>query len=129
MTSYNDQYEPPAPFSFITLRNVDTSETVRDVPMLIDTGSDISLLPLTYCTRIGIEISNEKTLDLFGFDGAMSKGFYAYVELQFGGKRFCGNFVAYDQTEGILGRNILNEFSLLFDGPNLSWDVVSNLYK
>ncbi len=129
MIRYNDQYEPPAPFSQITLRNIETSETVRNVPMLLDTGSDITLLPLTYCSSIGIQVSEEKTLDLFGFDGSTSQGFLAYVELQFGGKQFRGNFVAYDQTEGILGRNILNEFSLLFDGPNSSWDVISSLQK
>jgi hypothetical protein len=97
--------------------------------MLLDTGSDITLLPPTYCKSIGIQVSDERTLDLFGFDGSVSRGFYAHLELQFAGKQFRGNFVAYDQTEGILGRNILNEFSLLFDGPNLSWDVISNLHK
>jgi hypothetical protein len=129
MTSYNDLYEPPAPFSLITLRNIETSETARNVPMLLDTGSDITLLPLTYCTSIGIQVLDEKTLDLFGFDGSTSKGFIARLELQFGGKQFRGNFVAYDQAEGILGRNILNEFSLPFDGPNSSWDVISSLNK
>ncbi|MGQ0541972.1 MAG: retropepsin-like aspartic protease [Blastocatellia bacterium] len=129
MNRYNDQYAPAAPFSLITLKNIETSETIRDVPMLLDTGSDITLLPLTHCRRIGIEVSEENTLDLFGFDGSTSKGLYVRLELQFGGKQFRGNFVAYDQAEGILGRNILNEFSLLLDGPNLSWDTINALIK
>ncbi len=129
MNKYNELYAPPAPFAFITLRNIDTSEISRDVPMLIDTGSDITLLPLDFCSQIGIQIESKETVDLFGFDGSMSSGFYVKAELRFGGKRFRGKFVAYDQTEGILGRNILNEFSLIFDGPALSWDFVGNLYK
>lgn len=129
MINYNNQYQPPAPFALITLRNLETSETVQKVPMLIDTGSDLTLLPLAYCNLLGIQIKEENALDLFAFDGSTSKGFYAPLELQFGGKQFRGNFVAYEQAEGILGRNVLNEFSILLDGPNLSWDVISSLHK
>ena len=39
----------------------------------------------------------------------------------FGRRIFRGQFLLIDQPIGILGRNILNEVSLLFDGPRLEW--------
>ena len=37
-------------------------------------------------------------------------------------KTFRGNYMVVDQAWGIVGRDILNLLSLLFDGPHLMWD-------
>jgi hypothetical protein len=37
-------------------------------------------------------------------------------------RRFRGQFLLIDQDLGIIGRNVLNFVSLLFDGPRLTWD-------
>ena len=36
-------------------------------------------------------------------------------------KLFRGKFLVYDHDEGIIGRDVLNEFSINFDGVNLEW--------
>lgn len=41
------QFEPPAPLAQVTLRNPDTGTISSDVPMLLDTGADVSLIPHT----------------------------------------------------------------------------------
>jgi hypothetical protein len=38
-------------------------------------------------------------------------------------KIFRGNFPAYNLGEGVIGRDILNQFSILFDGKKLEWSV------
>lgn len=40
-----ENFEPPAPVAYVTLRNPATGVLLSDVPMLIDTGADITLLP------------------------------------------------------------------------------------
>jgi hypothetical protein len=40
----HENYNPPAPVAYVTLRNPATGEILSDVPMLIDTGSDTTLL-------------------------------------------------------------------------------------
>lgn len=45
MTKYSNAYEPPAPVAKITLQNAASLESVENVPMLLDTGSDITLIP------------------------------------------------------------------------------------
>ena len=121
MTKYNETYSPPAPIACIKLRNPETFESIANVPMLLDTGSDITLLPKEFCTQIGIVASDSQFLELEGFDGTTSIAFYVRLELIFLNKLFRGNFLIYDQQEGIIGRDILNKFSILFDGQNVEW--------
>ncbi len=124
MTKYSETYDPSAPVANITLRNPDSNESVHNVSMLLDTGSDITLLPRFYCKQIGCVVSESESLELEGFDQSKSIAFYVRLELMFLDKLFRGNFLVYDQPEGILGRDILNKFSILFDGPGLEWGLV-----
>ena len=46
MPDYNsDFFNPPAPIAYVTLRNPENNAEVIDVPMLLDTGADATLLP------------------------------------------------------------------------------------
>lgn len=118
---YNDKYIPPAPTIKIKLRNPESLEVITDVPMLLDTGSDITLLPKSFCEKINAEISDTKFLTLESFNESTSITFYVYIEFVFLNKLFRGNFLVYDQEEGIIGRDVLNEFCITFDGKNLEW--------
>lgn len=40
------RFTPPAPLALITLRNIATGASASDVPMLLDSGADVSLLKL-----------------------------------------------------------------------------------
>jgi len=124
MTKYSETYSPPAPTANIKLRNPETLESVADVPMLLDSGSDITLLPRRFCDVIGIEASTKEFLELESFDKTTSIAYYIRLDLIFLNKLFRGNFLVYDQSEGIIGRDILNQFSILFNGPDLEWDEI-----
>lgn len=119
---YSETYIPPAPLALITLPNPETLESVTDVPMLLDTGSDITLLPKSFCDRIGVEASTSEFLELEGFNQTTSIAFYIRLEFIFLKKLFRGNFLVFDQDEGVIGRDILNKFSILFDGVSLEWN-------
>lgn len=120
---YNDKYVPPAPVAQIKLRNPQTLRVVANVPMLLDTGSDITLLPKKFCEQIGVEVSETDFLELVGFNEAISAAFYARVEFSFSRRLFRGKYLVYDQDEGIIGRDVLNEFRIVFDGVNLKWNA------
>lgn len=119
---YSTTFNPPAPLAIIKLRNPESLELISNVPMLLDTGSDITLLPKSFCEKIGAEISDTKFLELESFNESTSVAFYVYIEFIFLNKLFRGNFLVYEQDEGIIGRDVLNEFSILFDGINLEWN-------
>jgi hypothetical protein len=56
MSEYDaDNFEPPAPVAHVTLRNPATGFLLSDVPMLIDTGADATLLPTDAVEQLGIK--------------------------------------------------------------------------
>jgi hypothetical protein len=64
----------------------------------------------------------DKRYELIGFDGSASIAPMVRLKLTFLGRTFRGQFLLISQEHGILGRNILNTISLIFDGPHLMWD-------
>lgn len=122
---YNsDLFEPPAPFALITLRNPITKKRISNIPMLLDTGADVSLLPTEFIENFDFTLGEPQKL--VGFDG--KEDIFQTIEVQIilFGKRFTGEFCLIDQEYGILGRDILNSFSLVLDGKNLSWYQLKN---
>ena len=50
-----ENFDPPAPVAYVTLRHPATGVSLSDVPMPIDTGADITLLPREYLDELGVE--------------------------------------------------------------------------
>ncbi len=94
-----------------------------NVPMLIDTGADATLIPKAFIERLALRPTN-KIFELEGFDKATSQSAVVVLQLIFEGRMFRGEFLTVDQDYGILGRNILNFLNLQFDGTNLTWKVM-----
>ena len=117
-----ENFDPPAPVAYVTLRNPATGVSLSDVPMLIDTGADISLVPNRSITELKIQLDADKAYEVQGFDGESKLLRIAHLELVFLGRKFAGQFLSIDQPIGILGRNILNSISILFDGLNDQWE-------
>jgi predicted aspartyl protease len=120
MTSYDDQnFDPPAPFAEVLLRNTQTGAEISPVRMLIDTGADVTLIPRDAAMQIGCPQIAVHMVS--GFDGTTSISEEVLVEMIFLGKSFTGQFLTINQPMGIIGRNILNYLTLTFDGPNRTW--------
>ena len=116
------QFEPPAPLARVILRNPVTGATRSDVPMLLDSGADVSLVPQSVAGLLGAAAIPDRRYELIGFDGSTSFAPVVRLELVFSRRMFRGQFLLVDQEWGILGRKVLNEVPLLFDGPHLTWD-------
>jgi len=118
MPHYDEQlFSPPAPVAAVSLRNPGDHTVVSDVPMLLDSGADVTLIPETFVSRIGADIRSHKTYELSGFDGHTAFAHAVHLDLIFLKRAFRGRFLVIDQEWGILGRDILNHIALLLDGP------------
>ncbi len=124
MTKYDETFEPPAPIAKIALRKIDTGERIGDVSMLLDTGADISLLPSSIVENLKIKPLLNETFKLEGTYGNQKSVEVFYLQVIFLGKRYTGKYSLIDDEIGILGRDILNQVSILFDGLNLTWQEV-----
>ncbi|HNE04381.1 MAG TPA: retropepsin-like aspartic protease [Anaerolineales bacterium] len=117
-----ENFDPPAPVAHVTLRDPETGASVSNVPMLLDTGADVSIIPGDVLEELGASPSEGETYEVQGFSGDSQMIKAVTLEMTFLGKRFTGQFLVAEQPMGILGRNILNSVSILFDGSHLKWD-------
>lgn len=118
-----DEFTPPAPIARVRLRNPVSGNVAMDVPMLLDSGADVTLLPQPVIERLGIVIPETKGYELAGFDGSKSIARSVKADLHLPPWTFKGQFLVIDQTSGVIGRDILNNLVLVLDGPHLSWDI------
>jgi len=95
--------------------------------MLIDSGSDLTLIPETFVDELRIELDSNESFELTGFDGHRSAAKSLRLDLLFLGRTFRGRFLVIKSESGILGRNVLNHFALLLDGPGLRWQQTNAL--
>ena len=116
------RFEPPAPLARVIIRNPESGALSPDVPMLLDSGADVTLIPQMTLNRLDITYVKDKRYELIGFDGNTSFAPVVQLELIFCDRTFRGQFLLINQEWGILGRNVLNSVPLMLDGPNLSWD-------
>lgn len=113
------RFDPPAALALVTVKSEELSLVIHDVPMLLDTGADVSLLPRS---RVAMPVApGAKQYELQAFDGTTSTAPVVTAEIQLLGKSFRGQFLLIDREYGILGRNVLNNLALVFDGPIRKW--------
>ena len=122
MPAYDDTFSPPAPIARVSLRHRGSGRTVPDVPMLIDSGADVTLIPRSSVDLLGLEITLDETYELKSFDGSTSVSNAVELDLIFLQKAFKGRFLLMNEKCGILGRDVLNHIVLTLDGPHLTWD-------
>jgi hypothetical protein len=54
MPNYDSKsFSPPAPLALVVLRDPESRAVQRDVPMLLDTGADVTLLPTASLSGLG----------------------------------------------------------------------------
>ncbi len=61
-------------------------------------------------------------VELVGFKGGTSFSAVVRAEMTLLNYTFRGQFLLIDQEWGIIGRNVLNALSVLFDGPRQVWE-------
>ena len=123
------RFTPPAPLALVTFRNSATGGTAAVVPMLLDSGADVSLVQRQAVLPLGVSIDTAAVYELMGFDGNRSLAQAVQLDLVFLGRTFRGRFLLTGHEYGILGRDILNHLSLVLDGPNFTWDERTTMSK
>lgn len=123
MPAYNGEvFDPPAPFALVELRHPASGVALPNVPMLMDTGADVTLVPQAALDQLGLTPASDVLYELAGFGGGRRAVAAVRLEMVFSRKTFRGLFLPIEQAWGILGRNVLNAVPLLLNGPKLVWE-------
>ena len=75
---------------------------------------------MSVAKELGIIQTAEKRYELEGFEGQVYSSVAVRAEMVFLDRTFRGHLLL-DQGWGVIGRNVLNSLSLLFDGPSQTW--------
>jgi predicted aspartyl protease len=122
---YSSAYIPDAPICSIFLGAGGRDPNLGPLNALVDTGADISVVPINYLRRVGAQqISDGRARTLWGESRSVS---VYVVSMQLDGLRLNAFRVLADDRgdEIVLGRTVLNRLKLLLDGPAAMLEVLA----
>ncbi len=125
MIRYNYVSGPthPVPFVYVTLRTHDGSAELTHVPAQVDTGADNTVVPQSLADQLGI--LPVRQLPVRGLEGAVvvlptilaQLGIHPLPPL------VVEVLAAKDEPYVLLGRDILNRYRIILDGPGLALEI------
>ncbi len=122
---YTADYEPPAPVIPIGLAVSGTNDALGPFVALIDTGSDVTVMPQT--VLVSLRAKPVRTAYLRSPWGERRHAAVYVLDVLIGAERYPNIEIAADEaeTEFILGRNFLNRLPLLLDGPQMTVQLLN----
>ena len=116
---YTTQKQPPAPFVVLSLRHPHIGAEGHNVPAQIDTGADQTVIPLAVATKLGLYATG--TVDVVGVGGIRTTMDLYDLELTIPGTPPVRLEAMAHAGEPwvLLGRDVLNSYRLILDGPAL----------
>jgi hypothetical protein len=116
---FNSQVQPPAPFLLVTLSDPLDGRSTPDLPAQLDTAADRTVVPLAVVKSLGLEPVDE--LEVVGLGGVRQTVPVYVVGLAIRSlpPRPVRVIAHADEPWVLLGRDVLNDYRLLLDGPNL----------
>src|SRR5262245_36977819 len=120
---YNQQVHPAAPYVYVILRPPSEDGPSREVPALVDTGADTTVVPLEVVEALDLpQIGVVRTA---GFGGRVDLIPSHLVRLRVRGlaESAVKVLASPDESYVLLGRDVLNQFRLTLDGPGLALEI------
>jgi len=120
---YNQQVTPPAPFVHVTIWSPITGAAMADCPAQLDIAADTTVIPHQAVDTLDLDPLEQ--IPVMGFGGHIQSVSTFLVRLAI---RDCEPLVVRVlASEGepfvLLGRDVLNRYRLLLDGPQLRLEI------
>jgi len=115
--------DPPAPFLPVLISHPGKPDIVRDIIAKVDTGADLTAIPYRFIQELRLRVVG--SLQVSGFEGQVRTvdSYAVRLELSTGPFAFL-TVLGIDEPYALLGRDALNQFRLLLDGPALTLEVL-----
>lgn len=118
----------PAARARVVAKIHDLEETY-ELKMLIDTGADCCCIPMSAVLELEDKLGTTLPYDMVrveGHDGrgGLVKKYFLGLEAHGIGESGEIGFVVIRSDLGIIGRDIVNNYAMLFDGPNSQWSTL-----
>jgi predicted aspartyl protease len=118
--NYNRQISPPAPFVHATVaRPDDSTVSISGVAAQLDTGADFSVIPAALAEQLHVVPLDEVQVVGFGGLKVVVPTYVVSIALPSTEPTLVRMIVARDEPYVLLGRDILNHYHIILDGPQL----------
>jgi hypothetical protein len=121
--TYNRQVTPPAPFVHVAVRPPYEGPAEVEVPAQIDTAADLSVIPGRLVEEL--QLVPLDAVSALGFGGhlLMLPTFLVELRIRQLAPVTVRVLASQDEPYALLGRDVLNRFTILLDGPNLALEI------
>ena len=121
--TYNQQVAPPAPFVHVNLTSPLGDKSLLDVPAQLDTAADKTVFPGKLVDELGLDQTH--LTKVMGFDGVISDAPLFLVQIAIRGQKpqTVEALSSYGEPFILLGRDVLNTFRIVLDGPNQALEI------
>ena len=122
---HNRRYFPPIPSLDLILQSASAGKSTDILSAVVDTGADITLVPLALLRQIDAPELDE--VRLYSHWGHATSAITYLVDVRFGNDTLSGIEVVADirSQEVLVGRDILNKLMLFIDGPAFSTQIAT----
>lgn len=120
---YNHQVDPPAPFAYALVGAPVDGGPSLECPVQLDSAADLSVVPRRIVERLQLEQLGE--FDAIGFGGHLMTipTFLVRVQLRGLAPHVVKVLASPEEPYVLLGRDVLNRFRVVLDGPNLVLEI------
>ena len=119
---YNQQVTPPAPFVYIDCQRPLGPTERLTLPALIDTGADLSTLPPDAIQHLQLVPLDE--IPVASYRGETVLAATYLTRMHIGSWTIeAVEIIAGGEEYAILGRDVLNQFRLVLDGPHTVLEI------
>jgi predicted aspartyl protease len=114
---------PPGPYVLVTVARPDGSSVADDLPAKIDTGADRTVIPTAVTNQLKLDEVERREFEALGGYRVVMAIVQAVVTIR-GCPSLLVNAAGSDgEPHILLGRDVLNNFRILLDGPNLRLEI------
>jgi hypothetical protein len=117
--NYNRGIDPPAPFVYVSLGRPGGDAAAVQWPAQLDTGADRTIIPLEAVRRIGLKQMGEAELGGLGALVLRRPASVVSPSVHDGNPFLLQVYASDMENHVLLGRDVLNRFRIIFDGPQL----------
>jgi hypothetical protein len=120
---YAAEFNPPAPFVQVTLRNPTTGEQRQGIPAQLDTAADRTVLPEAVALSLHLNRIGETLIGGFGGTVTVVPLYGVLLGVHTFPPRLLEVLAHPEEQWVLLGRDVLNQFRSLLDGPAAALEI------